>query len=198
MDLWEFLGGLIAPASGIIGALGGVALTNRHAATIERTKALRDTRSAAREMFFEFIQTGERWSHLGITSTMSAITAVKGGATVSDDPPRALLEEYNEARLGHVQMSTKIRMFVGDDDLRSQVVELKNSAESVTTVMSPIFEALLDGRTGADRITSAHVNAVFHYFQTYEKGLSEFEASAVRFVVEQIDDTSRHRPSDKP
>ncbi len=173
---------LVAPTSALIGALGGVWLTNLHSARIESKREIRENRSDARDLILDFLQSGEAWAQRGITSTLSAIAAIKDGRVVTDDPPRSYLDSYNEARLAHAIASAKLRMFVGDDRLQPTVLELKRVMDSVTEVMSPIFALLLDGRVGANDVSSQQVHALFDYFEGYKSELAKFEATAAPLV----------------
>ena len=186
VDIWDLLGALVAPISALAGALGGVALTNRHAARIEIAKARRDDRSAARDMLFDFIRTGQEWSTQGITQTMSAVAAVKDGRSTLDDPPRSDMLSYNLARQAHAEAGAKVRLFIGDADVRAIVVSLKEKSDLATDVLSPIFSSLLDGQAGANRVTSSQVHALFNFFEGYAKSLGEFESTAEVLVAEKI------------
>ena len=171
---------LIAPLSALGGALGGVALTNRHARKREDTQRKEDRKSSVREIALELVFAALDWNGATQSYSMMLIASANGGGAPTDEPVMEAGLKLAAARTRLLRAFSAYRLTISDSALVSAGDNLREVFDSTTAITSPLLAPALRGQ----RVTNMDgFNALFDHVRDFPERVSEFEKAVAQAVA---------------
>lgn len=181
--LIDILNVLVAPASALIGALGGASIANRRSAQRERVQRAENRRDSARGLMVELLHSGRAWSlenaRRGLDSYMQARSPLPHGpASIAEWAAR---ESALRVRLQEAFIDVLLR--VDDSELRETVLACRETM-TISLKQSGVSDQKI--RDNAPDAESA-VDEMFELGRQFDVRIDELEAAAIRYFAVQVD-----------
>jgi hypothetical protein len=171
---------VVAPAAALIGALGGVAVSNRRALQREREQRAEARRDSARGLMVELLHSGRDWAlKLQYTKLSAILDSMQIGDSAAD-PKVAEAAEALTALRSRLEMAfTDILLRIDEPMLRSVIEHCRAEMDRSVEITSAIDKQIREKE-------APQLSPVFDYVKQFRVELRTMEQAAIPYFAAPI------------